>query len=172
MLDGWAGTLLVVSHDRYLLERVADRQVALLGDGRVRDLPGGVEEYLRLRTAGHGDRAATKPGASAGAAGATGAAGAAAATRTGGASAASTDAAGAARPTATPAEQREARKTMARVERALARLAEREERIHAAMLDAAADHARALELNTELREVVDERESLELEWLEAADVVS
>ena len=46
MLDGWPGTLVVVSHDRYLLERVCDRQVALLGDGRVRDLPGGVEEYL------------------------------------------------------------------------------------------------------------------------------
>ena len=40
VLDGWAGTLLVVSHDRYLLERVCDRQVALLGDGKVRDLPG------------------------------------------------------------------------------------------------------------------------------------
>jgi ABC-type Mn2+/Zn2+ transport system ATPase subunit len=39
VLDGWAGTLIVVSHDRYLLERVTDRQVALLGDGRVRDLP-------------------------------------------------------------------------------------------------------------------------------------
>ena len=51
VLDGWAGTLIVVSHDRYLLERVADHQVALLGDGRVRDLPGGVDEYLRLRAA-------------------------------------------------------------------------------------------------------------------------
>ena len=51
VLDGWAGTLIVVSHDRYLLERVADHQVALLGDGRLRDLPGGVDEYLRLRAA-------------------------------------------------------------------------------------------------------------------------
>jgi DNA repair exonuclease SbcCD ATPase subunit len=50
-LDGWPGTLLVVSHDRYLLERICDRQVALLGDGRIRDLPGGVEEYLALRRA-------------------------------------------------------------------------------------------------------------------------
>ena len=49
VLDGWAGTLIVVSHDRYLLERVCDHQLALLGDGRLRDLPGGVEEYLRLR---------------------------------------------------------------------------------------------------------------------------
>jgi ATPase subunit of ABC transporter with duplicated ATPase domains len=50
-LDGWPGTLLVVSHDRYLLERICDREVALLGDGRIRDLPGGVEEYLALRRA-------------------------------------------------------------------------------------------------------------------------
>jgi ATP-binding cassette subfamily F protein uup len=70
-----------------------------------------------------------------------------------------------------PAEAREARKTMARVERQLARLAEREDRIHAAMAEAATDHARVLDLNRELREVVDERELLELEWLEAADVV-
>jgi ATPase subunit of ABC transporter with duplicated ATPase domains len=49
-LDSWPGTLVVVSHDRYLLERVTDHQVALLGDGVLRDLPGGVEEYLRLRT--------------------------------------------------------------------------------------------------------------------------
>jgi len=49
LLDVWAGTLVVVSHDRYLLERVCDRTVALLGDGTLRDLPGGVEEYLAVR---------------------------------------------------------------------------------------------------------------------------
>lgn len=48
LLDGWPGTLIVVSHDRYLLERVTDHQVAVL-DGKVRDLPGGVDEYLALR---------------------------------------------------------------------------------------------------------------------------
>ena len=51
VLDGWAGTLIVVSHDRYLLERVADRQIALLGDGALRELPGGVEQYLQLLAA-------------------------------------------------------------------------------------------------------------------------
>jgi ATP-binding cassette subfamily F protein uup len=51
LLDGFAGTVIVVSHDRYALERVCDRVVGLLGDGKVRDLPGGVEEYLRLRHA-------------------------------------------------------------------------------------------------------------------------
>ena len=48
LLDSWPGTLLVVSHDRYLIERVTDQQYAIL-DGRLRHLPGGVEEYLKLR---------------------------------------------------------------------------------------------------------------------------
>jgi ATPase subunit of ABC transporter with duplicated ATPase domains len=47
LLDSWAGTLIVVSHDRYLLERVTDQQYAIL-DGRLRHLPGGIDEYLRL----------------------------------------------------------------------------------------------------------------------------
>jgi ABC-type multidrug transport system ATPase subunit len=50
VLDSWPGTLLVVSHDRYFLERVTDQQYALL-DGKLRHLPGGVDEYLRLRAA-------------------------------------------------------------------------------------------------------------------------
>ena len=49
LLDSWPGTLIVVSHDRYLLERVTDMQYALLGDGNLRHLPGGVDEYLKLR---------------------------------------------------------------------------------------------------------------------------
>jgi ATP-binding cassette subfamily F protein uup len=50
LLDGWAGTLIVVSHDRYLVERVCDSTLALL-DGKLAALPGGVEEYLSRRTA-------------------------------------------------------------------------------------------------------------------------
>ena len=146
VLDGWAGTLLVVSHDRYLLERICDRQVALMGDGRLRELPGGVEQYLELR---HAQSAAV---------------GAEVARE-----AASTATVAAAGPSA--AELRDARKEMARVEKQLARLSEREERLHAAMVEAATDHARVLELNTQLREVVDEREGLELAWLAAAEVV-
>jgi ATP-binding cassette subfamily F protein uup len=49
LLDGFAGTMLTISHDRYFLERVSERFVGLLGDGHVRDLPGGIDEYLRLR---------------------------------------------------------------------------------------------------------------------------
>jgi ATPase subunit of ABC transporter with duplicated ATPase domains len=48
LLDSWSGTLLVVSHDRYFLERVTDQQYGIF-DGRLRHLPGGVDEYLRLR---------------------------------------------------------------------------------------------------------------------------
>ena len=51
LLDGWAGTLVVVSHDRYLLERVCDTTVALLGDGSLAALPGGVDDYLARRAA-------------------------------------------------------------------------------------------------------------------------
>jgi ATPase subunit of ABC transporter with duplicated ATPase domains len=49
LLDTWPGTLIVVSHDRYLLERVTDTQYALLGDNKVRHLTRGVDQYLELR---------------------------------------------------------------------------------------------------------------------------
>ena len=58
LLDSWPGTLIVVSHDRYFIERVTDQQYAILG-GRLRHLPGGVDEYLRLRSQAH---AAAAPG--------------------------------------------------------------------------------------------------------------
>ena len=52
LLDSFGGTLLVISHDRYFLERVCDRFVGLLGNRTLRDLPGGVDQYLQLRRAG------------------------------------------------------------------------------------------------------------------------
>ncbi|MCC2030101.1 ATP-binding cassette domain-containing protein [Microbacterium sp. YMB-B2] len=58
LLDSWPGTLLVVSHDRYFLERVTDQQYAVMG-GHLRHLPGGVDEYLRLRAASESGDAAT-----------------------------------------------------------------------------------------------------------------
>ena len=57
LLDSWPGTLVVVSHDRYLIERVCDSTVALLGDGKLSALPGGVEQYLALRAERHVDAA-------------------------------------------------------------------------------------------------------------------
>ena len=59
LLDSWPGTLLVVSHDRYLLERVTDTQYAILGK-RMRHLPRGVDEYLELRAVERGAGAAPK----------------------------------------------------------------------------------------------------------------
>ena len=142
VLDGFAGTLVVVSHDRYLLERVCDGWVALLGDGALRDLPRGVEQYLELR------RAAVAPHLPAG----------------------EGDEGKPARPS-NAADARAARKDMARIERQLSRLAEREQRLHARMAEQATNHGAVLELDAELREVTAEREALEEEWLTAADVV-
>ena len=66
LLDSWAGTLLVVSHDRYFLERVTDQQYAVLagsdGVGRLRHLPGGIDEYLRLRAHARAQTPAPAPG--------------------------------------------------------------------------------------------------------------
>jgi ATPase subunit of ABC transporter with duplicated ATPase domains len=152
VLDGWAGTLLVVSHDRYLLERMCDRQVALLGDGAVRDLPGGVEQYLDLRQAARASLAATADsGASSGSR--------------------LRASAGAAASGQSAAELREAKKDLNRIDRQLSKLADQEERIHAEMAAKAADHTAVLALNDVLRAIVDERETLELEWLSVAEII-
>ncbi len=65
LLDGWPGSLVVVSHDRYLVDRVCDSVVALLGDGRITHLPSGIEEYLqrRARTADGASPTAATAGA-------------------------------------------------------------------------------------------------------------
>ncbi|MBB2923975.1 ABC-F family ATP-binding cassette domain-containing protein [Cellulomonas cellasea] len=158
LLDGWPGTLIVVSHDRYLLERVCDRQVALLGDGQVRDLPGGVEQYLELR------RAATAGGGGSGAPGALSAdtGPAAGAEQAGGG-----PDAGAPGPSA--ADQRAARKETQRIERRLAKITELEGRLHEKMAAQATDHQAVLALDAELRALATEREELEEAWLEAAE---
>jgi hypothetical protein len=123
-----------------------------MGDGRVRDLPGGVEQYLELRHAQ--DEAAARSQAAGRADGGP----------------EPTAAVPVGPPPPSAADLREARKEMARIEKQLTRLSEREERLHAAMVDAATDHARVLELNGQLRDIVDEREELELAWLAAAEV--
>jgi ABC transport system ATP-binding/permease protein len=143
-LDGWPGTLLVVSHDRYLLERLTDHQVALLG-GRIRDLPGGVEEYLALR------RAEVAAQATAG--------------RT-----PSADGSPAEQEGPTAGDVRAARKELTRLERQLSRLADQEVRLHAELAAKATDHHAVLELDARLRALQDEKARLEEEWLEAAEL--
>jgi ATP-binding cassette subfamily F protein uup len=146
LLDTWPGTLVVVSHDRYFLERTTDTLYALLGDGTLRMLPGGVDEYLeRRRTAparvpSRGG-STSAPGASSGTAGAT--------VLSGG-------------------DARAARKELSRIERRSQKLHAEEDRLHAALADAATDHATVLALDAELRAVVAEREQLEDAWLEVA----
>ncbi|HEX5510257.1 MAG TPA: ABC-F family ATP-binding cassette domain-containing protein, partial [Actinomycetales bacterium] len=144
LLDGFAGTLIVVSHDRYLLERVTDRQVALLGDGTVRDLPGGVEEYLALRHATEGAAAADDEKLRDGVRMSTGA--------------------------PSGADVRAARKEMSRLERQLDKLAKTEQRLHDQMAVRATDHEAVAELAAELSAVHSDRERLEEEWLAAAEV--
>ena len=61
LLDGWPGTLVVVSHDRYFVERVCDDVYALTGDGGIRHLPGGIDQYLALRARPSSRRAAARP---------------------------------------------------------------------------------------------------------------
>ncbi|WP_417216955.1 ABC-F family ATP-binding cassette domain-containing protein [Arthrobacter sp.] len=151
LLDSWPGTLVVVSHDRYLLERVTDHQVALLGDAKLRDLPGGVEQYLHLR-----EQAAT------GGSGATTGPAAPDAARQGGAAADSGP---------SEAQKREARKELNRVERQLAKLGAQEDKLHAKMAAASdnGDFEELATLNAELKRMQAEHEALEEAWLEAAE---
>ncbi|WP_016697057.1 ABC-F family ATP-binding cassette domain-containing protein [Actinoalloteichus spitiensis] len=150
LLDSWPGTLVVVSHDRYLVERVCDQVVALFGDGAITDLPGGIEEYLRRRQE-HVDSGRRGGGTTS-----------SAAPSGGGKSAAAK---------ATAAEQRAARKQLAKLERRLDTLTAKEERINDSIAEAGSDPHRLTELDTELREVVAEKEEVELEWLAAAELV-
>ena len=155
ILDSFPGTLVVVSHDRYLLERVTDHQVALLGDGSVRDLPGGVEQYLRLR------REAAGP-----------ARGAAAS-----ASSPTTSIAGgsrAERGATSGAKRHEARKALARIERRMERSSQAVAALHVRMEEISADPARVGELAELGRELVAAQAAyaeLEEQWLEVAEAL-
>ncbi|MGK2349134.1 ABC-F family ATP-binding cassette domain-containing protein [Actinomyces sp. W5033] len=152
ILDSFPGTLVVVSHDRYLLERVTDHQVALLGDGGLRDLPGGVEQYLGLRReALEAQAGAPAPPSSRAQA-----------------------PAGAGTGVLSGAERREAMKNLARVERRMDKAAQAVEVLHARMEVVSADPARVGELvglGRELAAAQAEHEDLELEWLEAAELL-
>ncbi|MCO7239056.1 ABC-F family ATP-binding cassette domain-containing protein [Aeromicrobium sp. CnD17-E] len=145
LLDTWPGTLLVVSHDRYLLERVTDHQYAVL-DGRLRHLPGGVDEYLRLRRSA--DPAGPDVPAPA---------------------AAASPAVPAGSPGSGSAQDRQARKEAARLERQIERLSAQEADLERRMVEAATEPARLVPLSAEHAEVVAERERLEERWLEVAD---
>jgi ATP-binding cassette subfamily F protein uup len=145
LLDGWSGSMLVVSHDRYFLERVTDHVVALLGDGKLSFLAGGVDEYLDRRAAMEAATSLPRPPAGAGrvphAAG-----------RSAGAAA-----------------QRAGRKQMQRLERQIDRLSSREKELTEDLAAHASDYARLVELGGQLREVQAEKARLEEDWLTAAE---
>ena len=140
LLDGWPGTLVVVSHDRYFLERVTEHVVALLGDGWLSFLGGGVDEYLdRVRTARAGSSGGPQP---------------------------VTAAPGAARSSA--AEERTARKELQRLERQLDRLSVRETELTEQLAANATDYEKLTSLGAELRAVQAEKSDLEDRWLSVA----
>jgi ATPase subunit of ABC transporter with duplicated ATPase domains len=148
LLDTWPGTMVVASHDRYLVERVTDHVYGMFGDGRLVHLPGGVDEYLARAGAATPIPTAVASGAS----------------DDGRRLGAGTTEAG---PTA--AEARAARKEVARLERALDRLAERADRLHAEMADNVSDYAKITELDARLRAIEAERAQTEEAWYAAAE---
>jgi ABC transport system ATP-binding/permease protein len=141
LLDSWPGTLIVVSHDRYLLERVTDQQYAIL-DGRLRHLPGGVDEYLRLAAQAAPQRAAapatsaSRPQAISG------------------------------------AELRATEKEIAAIDRRLARLADQIAAKHQELAEHdQSDHVGITRLTQELRGLEDDVAGMENRWLELSEVL-
>ena len=150
-LDGWPGTLVVVSHDRYFLERVTDSVWALLGDGQISMLPRGVDEYLERRA-----RAMERPGTAA---------------EPIPVPERSTAQQAAPKAKAGSAEERAARKTLARLDKQLEHIAEQESVLNAEVLEHAQDYERLAELSARLSELAVQKDELELEWLEAAELL-
>jgi ABC transport system ATP-binding/permease protein len=145
LLDGWPGSLVVVSHDRYFVERVTDHVLALL-DGQLAYLPGGVSEYLE-----RGERAVTSPSAAPAQRGAAPGAG---------------PATGAASPSA---RRRDGQKELTRVERQLGKLGDQEAKLVTALAEHASDYARLIELGAQLRAVQAQKAGLEEHWLTLAE---
>ena len=139
LLDSWPGTLIVVSHDRYLLERVTDQQYALLGDGLLRHLPRGVDEYLELRKRMVSGKSQQ------------------------GSASSSNDSA----PKLSGAEARAHEKNVQRIERALAKLTDQEQQVAKQLVEHDPNDYEGLAiLAKNQQEMSQKRESLELEWLD------
>jgi ATP-binding cassette subfamily F protein uup len=143
LLDGWPGTLVVVSHDRYFVERVCDNVHALTAAGGICHLPGGIDQYLTERSGVEQPPPVSLPqkeGLSR----------------------------GAAVRMARKDTQRSERE-IERLERAVERLVERERALHEQMEASATNHSRLAELQAELEQLVAEREQLETSWLETSE---
>lgn len=146
LLDGWPGTLILVTHDRYLMERVTDQQWAVLG-GRLRHVPGGVDEYLRLTASSSGAVSRSQAPAAASAP-------------------AQTEAARG----LSNAERQRLKKEIASLERKMDARRERVEELERGMFDIdPTDFAALSSLQDEISAARSELEELELAWLEASE---
>ena len=146
LLDSWPGTLVVISHDRYLIERIADSTYALFGDGELTNLPGGIQQYLdtraaQARTAGTLDLGEDKPEV--------------------------------VEKQLSSQEERELRKKMNALERKIAKEDERAAALEAdiAALSETGDFDAIGTKTKELAAVKNAREALELEWLELGETL-
>ncbi len=146
LLDGFPGTLLIISHDRYFLERVCDNFVAVMGDLAFTDLPGGIEQYLEFRKKMLSSAA--------------------------GKSVVNGSDESPNKSMLTPARERELRKLMDKFERQLSKLDVQITVIHKRMLEFASDFERVAQLDKDLRDVNETKESIEVQWLEAAHELS
>ncbi|WP_211440172.1 ABC-F family ATP-binding cassette domain-containing protein [Corynebacterium glutamicum] len=163
LLDGWPGTMVVISHDRYLIERVTDSTWALFGDGKLTNLPGGIEEYLQRRAAmaAAEDSGVLNLGAASGMsvsepAGAAGASGASA------------------EPSGISSQERHRiTKEMNALERKMGKLDQQMDKLNQQLADAAEamDTIKLTELDTKLRAVQEEHGELEMQWLELGEEI-
>ena len=163
LLDTWPGTLIVVSHDRYLLERVTDQQFALIG-GQIRHLPGGVDDYLRMIE--DAQRNASSNGSQ------QGAQSAASSNAKSGQNSASTDAADSAEaaPKLSGKEYHEASRRVNAIERKLAKLEEQKTQLETSMAEHDPTDFEGLnKLNEQLQAIANESEELEMEWMDLSE---
>jgi ATP-binding cassette subfamily F protein uup len=137
LLDSYAGTLLIISHDRYFLERVCDRFVGLLGDKKLLDLPRGVDQYLELRERAISGSSIKKENKS----------------------------------TSSAAEQRQAKKDLARIERQIAKLDEKIAALLTEQEQSEFDAQRLAAIAAELAELSSEKSRREEEWLAATVLI-
>ena len=142
LLDSWPGTLIVVSHDRYLLERITDQQYAVL-DGHLRHLPGGIDEYLRMTARRHAAEASPRPAEPEHA-----------------------------RERLSGAELRNVEKEIAALDRALVKLSGRVNAKHVELAEHdQSDHVGLARLTRELRELEREVTDTETRWLELSELI-
>jgi ATP-binding cassette subfamily F protein uup len=134
--------VVTVTHDRYFLERVSDMVYAIMGDGQVRHLPRGVDQYID-ELSGAAPRRPT--------------------------SAVPVEAVAVDEPVADAAAARAAKKELNRIERQLAKLTETEAKLHDQLATNASNYERLAELDTELRKLAEERSELETAWFDAAE---